>query len=140
MEPRSWQIGDLASEARRALTEGGYGDARLIEGRAVAVKAGPHFGNAANMVMGVSALPAGFSSPPHAHEAEEFVLVLSGSGTLEIEGAVVAVESGTVVVTPAGHRHATHYGGDEPLVVLWFYAPPGSETRWLNERLDYGPD
>jgi mannose-6-phosphate isomerase-like protein (cupin superfamily) len=131
--PSRWQVGDLESEARRALAEGGFGEARLIEGRAVAVKAGPHLANSTYMVMGVSALPEGFSTPAHEHEAEEFALVLSGTGSIEIDDSAVIVRTGTVVVTPPGSRHVTHNSGDGPLVVLWFYAPPGSEARWLTE-------
>ena len=31
-----------------------------------------------------------------------------------------------------GELRATHADpGEEPLIVLWFYAPPGSEARWV---------
>ncbi len=32
--------------------------------------------------------------------------------------------------TPAWSRHRTETTGDEPLLLLWFYAPAGSERRW----------
>ena len=40
--------------------------------------------------------------------------------------------TGRVLVTPSDLVHVTHSDpGAEPFIVLWFYAPPGSEARWV---------
>ena len=80
----------------------------------------------------MAALPPGFTTRAHSHAAEEVAVFLRGSGRVEIDGVPHRVEAGTVLVTPSDLVHVTHSDpGGEPLVVLWFYAPPGSEARWV---------
>jgi quercetin dioxygenase-like cupin family protein len=128
----SWTFDELVAEALEGLATGEAGDAKRIDGRALAVKASPIKDNSEHIVVGVAALPPGFSTRAHSHSAEEVAVVLRGGGEIEIDGAVHPVETGTVLLTPADTVHVTHARpGSEPLVVLWFYAPPGSEARWV---------
>lgn len=129
-EAPTWMIADLAEEIERALAEGGAGDGRLVEGRATAVKASPERGNSSRIVMGTSCLPPHFSTVPHSHEAEEVSVVLSGGGWVDIDGTPNSLEPGMVLFAPSYLPHQTHSGPDG-LTVLWFYAPPGSEARWM---------
>ena len=94
------------------------------------VRASPELGNSDKIVMGTSALPPHFSTVPHSHEAEEVAVVISGSGWMDIEGKSHSMEEGTIVFASSNLPHQTHSGPDG-LTVLWFYAPPGSEVRWL---------
>jgi len=127
-----WRLEELKAEITEALRTGGSGDGRLIEGRAIAVKASPFRENSARIVVGTSALPPGFVTTPHSHEAEEVAVFLSGSGTVEIDGVPNRVAAGTVLLTPSNSVHVSYSDpGTTPLVALWFYAPPGSEARWL---------
>ena len=127
-----WRLEELQAEITEALRIGGAGDGRLIEGRAIAVKASPIRENSARIVVGTSALPPGFATKPHSHEAEEVAVFLSGSGTVEIDGVPNRVAAGTVLLTPSNAVHISYSDpGSTPLVALWFYAPPGSEARWL---------
>ena len=128
----SWTVDELRAEILAALQTGSTGDGTVIDGRALAVKASPLRENASKIVVGTAALPAGFSTRPHSHSAEEVAVVLSGSGRVEIDGVPHALAPGTVQLTPADAVHVTHSDpGSSPLVVLWFYAPPGSEARWV---------
>lgn len=131
-EVPSWTMSGLTKEIETTLA-GGSGDGRLIEGRAMAVKASPALGNSSKVVMGTSALPPNFSTVPHSHEAEEVAVVLSGSGHVDIDGQPYPLETGTVLFTPSQSPHQTH-SGPGGLTVLWFYAPPGSEVRWLADQ------
>ena len=127
-----WQLDELQTEITEALRLGSSGDARLIEGRAIAVKASPILTNSTRIVIGTAALPPGYATTAHSHEAEEAAVFLSGSGTVEIDGVAHRVAAGTVLLTPSNAVHVTHADpGTIPLVALWFYAPPGSEARWL---------
>ena len=128
-EVPQWTLSGLTGEIEEALA-GGEGDSRFIEGRAIAVKASPELGNSVKMVMGTSALPPNFATVSHSHEAEEVAVVLSGSGRVDIDGESYPMKTGTVLFTPSNSPHQTH-SGPEGLTVLWFYAPPGSEVRWL---------
>ncbi len=128
----SWTTEELTAEALAALAEGESGDAKRIDGRALAVKASPMKGNSEHIVTGMAALPPGFSTRAHSHSAEEVLVVLQGGGTVEIDGVAHPITQGTVLVTPSDLVHVTHNGSEtDPLVVLWFYAPPGSEARWV---------
>jgi quercetin dioxygenase-like cupin family protein len=131
--PTSMSIGELKDEALRALAEGGFGDGRVHDGRVVAVKTTPLKGNGSAIVVGTAALPPGYRTPPHSHAAEEVAVFISGSGGVDIDGEVYPVVEGTVLVTPADSIHTTFADESGPLVVLWFYAPPGSEDRWLTD-------
>lgn len=124
---------ELTAEVLHALEHGDSGDARLHDGRVIAVKTTPARGTAASIVVGTAALPPGYSTPAHHHVSEEVAVVLSGSGNVEIDGDVHDVTEGTVLVTPSNSTHITTADESGPLVILWFYSPPGSETRWLRD-------
>lgn len=128
----SWTLDDLISEGLRALADGEWGDGKRIDGRALAVKASPLKSNSEHLVVGTATLPPGFATRAHSHAAEEVAVVLRGSGWVDIDGVRHELSTGTLLVTPSDLVHVTHSTpGDEPLVVLWFYAPPGSEARWV---------
>jgi mannose-6-phosphate isomerase-like protein (cupin superfamily) len=122
---------DLKTEILRALADGGSGDGIMHDGRVIAVKTSPSKDNGSAIVIGTAALPPGYSTPTHSHASEEVAVFLSGSGGVDIDGIVFPVSEGTVLVTPANSTHTTFSDNAGPLVVLWFYAPPGSEERWL---------
>lgn len=133
--PTEFRISALQGEILAALQKDeGFGDGRKVEGRAIAVRASPRCGNARHIVVGTSALPPGYRTPPHRHASEEVVVVVSGSGGVDIDGTVLRVEEGSVLVTPVNSKHSTFADEGEPLVILWFYAPPGSERRWLSRE------
>ena len=128
----SWTLDELIAEALAGLADGEAGDAKRIDGRSLAVKASPMKGNSEYLVTGMAALPPGFSTKAHSHSAEEVAVILRGSGTVDIDGVPHPVSTGTVLITPSNLVHITHSDpGTEPMVVLWFYAPPGSEARWV---------
>ena len=128
----SWTIDELTAEVLAGLESGEAGDAKRIDGRALAVKASPMKGKSEYIVTGMAALPPGFTTKAHSHSAEEIAVFLRGSGSVDIDGVRHPVSAGTVLVTPSDLVHVTHSDpGTEPLVVLWFYAPPGSEARWV---------
>jgi quercetin dioxygenase-like cupin family protein len=130
---QQWQLDDLKTEILKTLQTGASsGDGNLIDGRALAVKATPLKATSSEIVVGTAALPPGFSTKPHSHAAEEIALVLSGHGFVEISGVRYPMGRGTLLLTPPNAPHVTHSDPDgPPLVILWFYAPPGSEQRWL---------
>jgi len=121
----------MVQEAVTALDSGGTTRLPLIDGRIVAVFASPDESTSAAMAMGISALPAGYSTPAHSHAAEEFAMIVSGYGSITIEDEVISVGPGDVVVTPPDAVHVTTAHAGSQLVVYWSYGPAGSEQRWL---------
>lgn len=53
---------------------------------------------------------AGLRLPPHDHEAANITIVLRGGFDEQIERRSITASRGSVIVKPAGARHANHYG------------------------------
>jgi len=53
---------------------------------------------------------AGVRLPPHDHEAANITIVLRGGFDEQIERRSITAARGSVIVKPAGARHANHYG------------------------------
>jgi mannose-6-phosphate isomerase-like protein (cupin superfamily) len=64
-------------------------------------------------------------APPHTHEYEEAVFILSGDGTVEIDGRVHPTGPGSGLFLPPGVPHRLASGGGV-LRLLGVFSPPGS--------------
>ena len=124
-------VDDMVDEAVAALDAGGTTKFPLIDGRIVAVFATPDDSSSARMAMGISVLPPDYSTPAHHHAAEEFAMIIRGSGSITIDDEVIPVAPGDLVVTPPDAVHVTTSSAEDQLVVYWSYGPAGSEQRWL---------
>jgi len=56
----------------------------------------------------------GAATPPHVHHGGQVLVVVAGSGFVEVDGVVTALGPGDVVVTPAGEQHAHGATADGP--------------------------
>src|SRR3546814_19205709 len=75
------------------------------------------------MLTGITTITPGSAVPPHTHNCEESVVVLSGQGVAHIDGADHPVAPRDTSCIPAGIPHCfRHEAGDEPLALLWNYA------------------
>ena len=73
------------------------------------------------------ALPPGESTggPDNRHpDSDQWVLVLSGTGTATVEDSEHDLTPGTLLLIEAGEAHELRSGPDEPLATLNIYAPP----------------
>lgn len=77
---------------------------------------------------------AGSASPPHWHDHDQVIYVLSGSGRVVVGDEEFAVRAGDVIVAPANIPHQVHAAADEALdtiaamsVALKTFSPDGSE-------------
>jgi quercetin dioxygenase-like cupin family protein len=111
---------------------------RWIDDRVVAVLGSPGNDVSTRMAFGMSALPAGVKTPSHSHEAEELAVVLHGRGVITVGDSHHSVSAGDVVVAGPWVPHVTTASPDDAMVVMWVYAPPGSESRWLDMESDKG--
>jgi mannose-6-phosphate isomerase-like protein (cupin superfamily) len=57
-------------------------------------------------------------------ESDQWLFVVSGSGTATIEGQDFALEAGSLVLIEAGEVHEIACGSEEPLRTVNVYAPP----------------
>ena len=86
--------------------------------------------------VGVLEMVGGARIPTHRDPTEEFIYVLSGSGTITIDGAEHAVGPETVVYMPA-NAEVSFANGPEPMKVVQVFADPGPEAKfsaWPRER------
>jgi len=81
--------------------------------------------------------PAAFRLPPHEHEAANVTIVLRGGFEERVEQRSFAAQRGSVIVKPAGARHANVYGSCEVECVT-IEVPPSfdiAETRHVRTPL-----
>lgn len=71
---------------------------------------------------------AGEVTRPHSHEAEEFVLVISGAWRFVLEGREVTLRAGQGLFIPGGVEHASEML--EPTVALDICTP--ARVDWLS--------
>jgi quercetin dioxygenase-like cupin family protein len=78
-------------------------------------------------VVGRTVLPPGARHERHRHpHADEFVMVMSGSGLVYTDGADERAGEGDVVMTPAGHWHGFNNTSDEDVLLIWGWSGAGS--------------
>ena len=86
------------------------------------VVAGTDRSQAATMVLAPGQSTGG---PSNAHAAsDQWLYVVSGTGTATVEGESVALEAGTLVLVEAGETHEISNTGSERLKTVSVYAPP----------------
>lgn len=75
--------------------------------------------------VGVYVLPANGTDPQSPHGEDEVYYVLSGQGSITVDGEARSVETGSVIFVGANVEHRFHDIVEE-LKLLVFFAPPES--------------
>ena len=89
---------------------------------------------AKNYALLVNTMKAGISGGEHKHEKNEHCwYVLSGKGTIYIDGEPHEMVPETAVYVPVDTMHKIDVGPDEDLTYVVVYAPPGPE-KLLREK------
>lgn len=84
-----------------------------------------HTVGAKQISMGTNVSEPGSGIPIHKHtDNEEAMFVVSGSGKLICGDQEYPLEPGTALFSPIGVDHQIFNTGDEPLKIVWAYAPP----------------
>ncbi|MDW7738768.1 MAG: cupin domain-containing protein [Bacillota bacterium] len=86
-----------------------------------------HSVGASQISMGVNVTEVGSRIPVHSHgDSEEAMFIASGTGKLVVNGGEeeYPLEAGTAIFAPRGVSHEIVNTGDEPIKVIWAYAPP----------------
>jgi quercetin dioxygenase-like cupin family protein len=72
---------------------------------------------------GISSYPVGTGAPPHSHNCDEHVTLLSGAAEVEIGGEVTSLVPYDTTYVKAGIVHCFRNASrDEPMVILWVYS------------------
>lgn len=89
-----------------------------------------HTTGAVNISMGVNTTEVNSCIPLHGHEREEEAMyIVSGEGRLIMGDREYAVRAGSAIFSPRGVKHTIINTGQEPLKLVWAYAPPLSAHR-----------
>ena len=65
-----------------------------------------------------SIIPGEAAHPPHAHEGEEILFLISGSGMATLGDDEHPMEAMAALFAPAGTRHGLRNNGDSPITYL----------------------
>jgi mannose-6-phosphate isomerase-like protein (cupin superfamily) len=72
---------------------------------------------------GISSYPVGKGAPPHSHNCDEHVTLLSGTAEVEIDGRVTPLVPHDTTYVKAGIVHCfRNTSSAEPMVILWVYS------------------
>jgi mannose-6-phosphate isomerase-like protein (cupin superfamily) len=80
-----------------------------------------------DFLLGWTVLPPGARHDRHRHhDADEFFVVLQGSGMVYTDNGREPASKGDVVYTPSEHWHGFDNTGDEDVVLVWGWSGAGS--------------
>lgn len=80
-----------------------------------------------DFLLGWTVLPPGSRHDRHLHRnADEFFVVLAGSGEIYLDEGVEPAGKGDVIWTPRGRWHGFDNTGDEDVVLVWGWSGCGS--------------
>lgn len=80
-----------------------------------------------DFLLGWTVLPPGARHDRHLHRnADEFFVVLAGSGRIYVDGGTEPAQTGDVVWTPRGRIHGFDNTGDDDVVLVWGWSGCGS--------------
>jgi quercetin dioxygenase-like cupin family protein len=84
---------------------------------------GPTTADINEFVTGISSYPVGEGAPFHTHNCDEQVIVLSGSGEVEVDGEVTPLGQYDGAYVEAGKVHRYRNTSEtDPMVILWVYS------------------
>ena len=88
--------------------------------------------HAKNAFVGQLTVPAGGKVPLHQDETEEYIYVLSGAGTIWIDGQKHSIKKEDLVYMPAKAK-VRFENGKKPLKALQIFAGPGPEKKYQSK-------
>lgn len=87
-----------------------------------------------HFALGYVVLDAGGGQVPwHNHDQEEIYFVLEGRGQMCVEDEITELRAGQMVHIPSHAFHQLTNTGDEPLRMVYCYAPAGDVLHWKQE-------
>jgi aromatase len=124
--PRAVALSDLPADRRR--------------GAAVTVVLGPKTVGSTTGFLGVATLKPGERIAEHYHPySEEFLFVISGALTVDLDGEPVPVAAGEGLFVPIGTRHRLRNSGSEDAVAVFHLAPLAPRPEIGHVDTEAGP-
>jgi mannose-6-phosphate isomerase-like protein (cupin superfamily) len=124
----------LAMAAQAVRARAGYvlkrNEGEGLPAMGTIIKASPLTGSQ-QMEVFLSALPVGFATGTHVHhEADELFFIVKGTGTAQLSGKEISIQSGDVIFIPKGEDHRVQVTGTEPMETLYLVDRPGLASEF----------
>jgi mannose-6-phosphate isomerase-like protein (cupin superfamily) len=113
------------NEAVTGVLHGGVGTFRILIDEEIS--------GAKNFSFLVNTTRAGAQGSEHTHDVEHCWYILSGKGTMYLNGKGCRIGPQTAIYTPAHTLHKVDVDAEEDLTYVVIYAPPGPE-QLLKEK------
>ena len=85
-----------------------------------------------HLVFGISIIAAKSKTEKHSHEGtDECIYVVTGRGEAEVAGKKIKLEPDIAFLIRPGEQHQIFNHYDEPMKLIWVYAPPGAQKQFL---------
>ncbi len=107
--------------AKTGILHGGQGIFRILIDKKTT--------GANNFSMLVNTSKAGTTGSEHKHDVEHGFYILSGTGTVYIDGKPSKISPSKAVFVPAGTLHRIDVDQETDLNYIVIYAPPGPENQ-----------
>ena len=103
-------------------------EAQKLPGRDLKWLFTPEMKASENFSMNVVTInPGNTVKPAHAHPGpEEIIYIVSGEGSVLIDGEVYDLRTGTAVLFKAGSIHMVRNTGQEDMKIVCFFTPPAT--------------
>ena len=88
-----------------------------------------HLARGDNAYLGRLEMDGGGAVPQHRDATEEYIHVLSGGGTITIEGTAHEIAAGTTIYMPA-NAEVSFQNGPDPLVAIQVFAGPAPAAKY----------
>lgn len=88
-----------------------------------------HLARGHNAYLGRLRMDAGGAVPAHRDPTEEYIHILSGAGTITIDGQAYEVGPGATIFMPA-NAEVSYQNGDEEMVALQIFAGPEPASKY----------
>jgi quercetin dioxygenase-like cupin family protein len=88
-----------------------------------------HLARGLNAYVGKLEMDGGGAVPEHRDATEEFIHVLSGGGTITIDGTSHLIEAGTTIYMPA-EALVSYENGPEPMTAIQVFAGPAPAAKY----------
>lgn len=116
--PKAASVAEVRAKTDHITKVAPHGKARVTE-----------LARGQNAWLGVLELDAEVKVPEHQDQTEETLYVLSGGGTVTIDGVSSEIAAGDSVMMPAGAT-VTYKNGPEPLRVIQVFAGPEPAAKY----------
>ncbi len=82
-----------------------------------------------HVAVGIAVYPIGEKGKPHTHTGEETIIIIKGKAKISNGTKKYILNPLDTAYIPPGELHSLENAGNEELMFIWIYTPPGDERK-----------